>query len=91
MTIGIESFFVYILHLIILHGWLINPGIDLETFIGPTLGYVPSLAVAAALIGFLAVLATGWRFLKRHHSVVLQGLIGWIWFMFLYIFLTSPF
>ena len=91
VTIGIESFFVYILHLIILHGWLTNPGIDLETIIGPTLGYVSSLAVAVALIGLLAVLATGWRFLKRYHPVVLQGLIGWIWFMFLYIFLTSPF
>ena len=91
VTIGIESFFVYIVHLVLVHGWLTNPGFDLETLIGPTLGWFSSLVIAAGLIAVLAALASGWRFLKRSHPPILQGLIWWFWFMFLYIFLRNPY
>jgi hypothetical protein len=91
VTFGIESFFVYIVHLVLLFGWLPNPTFNLEQYLGSSLGPVSAGCLALGLVALLLPLASVWRFLKKEHPLIVAGLHWWFWGIFLSIFLRSPY
>lgn len=89
-VLGVESFFVYIAHLILLYGWVVNPGENVTALWGLKLNLFPSVAVSMAFLVSMVVLAGGWNYCKKHHPVVMQGLYWWIGSVFLYYFAKNP-
>jgi len=90
-TLGRESYFVYVVHLFIIFGWLLNPFVNIEEIAAARLGWLPALSVALAVIGILALLSSTWHILKKEHPVVVQGLLTWFWLTTVYYILINPF
>lgn len=90
ITLGVESLFVYIAHLILLYGWVVNPGENVTALWGLKLNLFPSVAVSMAFLVSMVVLAWGWNYERKHHPVVMQGLYWWIGSVFLYYFAKNP-
>jgi hypothetical protein len=82
-TMGVESLFVYIAHLLVLYGTVINP----VQHLGVWLGHDLDPAVAALwVVPFIAVHAVGarwWRHLKKHHPYWIQLVYWWMALSFL--------
>jgi hypothetical protein len=87
---GIESFFVYIAHLIVLYGWVLNPNQNASAWWGLNLSLLPSLAVTTGFVISMILLARGWNYGKKHHPVAMQGVYWWMGSVFLYYFVTNP-
>ncbi len=66
-VLGVESLFVYVLHLIVIYGSVINPGLNLQAMIGTTLTVLPSMAIFGILLVAMLILALGWNMLKERH------------------------
>jgi len=62
---GRESLFVYIVHLLIVYGSVMGPG--LSYYIGPTLSLVQTLAVTALVFVVVMFLALLWSGLNSNH------------------------
>jgi len=90
-TLGRESYFVYIVHLFVIFGWLVNPFTNLRVYFGGQLTWIPALALAVALIAALVVLSSAWHGLKKEHPPVVQGLIAWFWITTSYYIVFNPF
>lgn len=90
-TLGIESLFVYIFHLILLYGWVINAETNMSVWWGNSLGLAGSGIAAGVLIGICALAAYGWRFLKRRHPILMRGAYWWMGFCVVYSFLVNPY
>ncbi len=90
-VLGVESFFVYLFHLIVLYWWVVNAGIHLLAFFGGTLD-VPRSFLCFLL--FLPVMYYGariWRTMKKRHALLLRGLLIWAALGLAYAFLTYPY
>lgn len=68
LIIGRESLFVYILHLLIVYGSVVNRG--LAQRIGPTLQVVPALGVFAAVFAGIGLITILWYRLKTGHETI---------------------
>lgn len=90
-VLGIESFFVYIIHLIFLFGWLTNPHFNLVHRLGPSQGVGETALFTVGLLVLLAPLALAWRFLKSRHPLLIAGVHWWFWLIFLSIFIRNPY
>jgi uncharacterized membrane protein len=79
---GRESLFIYILHLVIVYGSVVNRG--LSQFIGPTLPLAATIGVVALLFGLIAAITIFWFNLKHHHAEVASWLsvTGAVFFVF---------
>jgi uncharacterized membrane protein len=66
-VLGVESLFVYVLHLVVIYGSVINPEINLQALIGNTLRVVPSVGIYAAMLLVMLLLASGWNILKERY------------------------
>lgn len=65
MTIlGIESLFVYVLHLLILYGSVINPDINLISVFGINLSLISSMGIFIGLLVLMLIAALLWHYLK---------------------------
>jgi hypothetical protein len=62
-AVGQESLVVYVAHLIVLHGSVLNDG--LKDHVGETLGLVDASLVSLALFAAMLVLAKGWSELSQ--------------------------
>jgi uncharacterized membrane protein len=65
---GRESLFVYIVHLLIVYGSVMGPG--LSYYIGPTLSFVQALFVTALVFVVVMFLAVLWSDLNSNHRTV---------------------
>lgn len=90
LVFGIESLFVYIVHLVAIHGWLILPGQAIVDRWELKLDIFASLLVFVSLTLFLFPLAWGWHYVKRNHPVLMQGIYWWMGGTFVYYFVTNP-
>lgn len=88
---GIESFFLYVIHLLVVYGWIFNPWINLRFFFLESLSILESISAFILLTILLVWLAKGWRYVKREHPVLMQGLYWWIGGTFTYYFLTNTY
>jgi hypothetical protein len=90
-TLGRESYLVYVVHLLIIFGWLLNPFVNLRAWFGGQLGWVPALAIAGTLTAVLVTIASTWQMLKKEHPPVIQGLLSWFWLTFFYYVVINPY
>ncbi len=90
-VLGIESLFVYVAHLLVLYGSVVNPGWNVQTIIGSTLGLPSALGVFAAMLMVMLTVAMGWNVLKekRFHLYRLVQLAAAA--VFLFYFFTRSF
>lgn len=90
LLLGVESLFVYIVHLIVIYGWLVAPGQSITDRWGMELDVSASVVVFVALTAALVPLARVWHFVKRRHSILMQSIYWWLGGMFVYYFVTNP-
>lgn len=90
-TLGRESYFVYVVHLFVIFGWLLNPFLNIEDVAAARLTWLPAFTLAVVLIGVLALLASTWHILKKEHPIIVQGLLTWFWCTIVYYILINPF
>ncbi|MBM4167780.1 MAG: DUF1624 domain-containing protein [Ignavibacteria bacterium] len=88
---GLESFFLYITHLIVVYGWIFNPRINLRYFWENQFSWFESFLAFVVVSIILIVAAKFWRHLKREHPVMMLGLYWWMAITFMYYFITNPF
>jgi hypothetical protein len=69
---GRESLFVYIVHLLIVYGSVMGPG--LSTFIGPTLSSIQALFVTVLVFVVVMLLAMLWHSLNSNHQATANRL-----------------
>ncbi|MBI1802967.1 MAG: DUF1624 domain-containing protein [Ignavibacteriae bacterium] len=90
-VLGIESLFVYVLHLLILYGSAMNPAFNLQVILGNNLTVLQTMGVFIGVLLTILAVALAWNFLKRIHPnfyriVLLAGTA-----IFLYQFFTRDF
>jgi hypothetical protein len=90
-NLGTQSFFAYIIHLIVVFGWVGNPFHNIEAFWTSALGVGEALLLYCAVVAFVVVASLVWRYLKKEHAVLIQASYWWLAGMFVYYFLTNPF
>ena len=70
--IGTESLFVYIVHLLIVYGSVMGPG--LNVYIGPTLSLVEALEATVLVFAAVMLLAVFWHEFNSNHRAVADRL-----------------
>ncbi len=90
ITLGVESLFVYIAHLILLYGWVVNPDENVSALWGLRLNLFPAIAVSLGFVIGMVPLALGWNYGRKHHPVAMQGVYWWMGSVFVYYFVTNP-
>jgi uncharacterized membrane protein len=90
-SLGVESFFVYIFHLLILYGWVINVEFNLRAFLGDSLSFTLAFIVFVILLPVMVVGARFWRWMKKAHFTLLRGFIVWLVLTIAYAFFFHPY
>ena len=90
VVVGVESLFVYVVHLIVLYGSVLNPELGIRELLTNT-GWVEALAAAAVFTGLMIGLARFWNFLRTEHPVLKTGLSWWMGIMFTLEFITRQY
>ncbi|MCX7984594.1 MAG: DUF1624 domain-containing protein [Bacteroidetes bacterium] len=89
-TLGMQSLFVYIAHLVILYGWVYNGTFNLRYFWKDSLD-LASVSILTLLLTLLMIAgAFGWRYIQKHHPVYHRLLIGYLTFIVVWPLLFSP-
>ena len=91
ITLGVESLFVYIVHLVILYGWVVNADHNLEAWWGLRLTLGESILAFIALTLVLVLAARLWRFAKKQHPILMQGVYWWLGLMVVWEFVSRPY
>ena len=90
-TMGVQSLFIYIAHLVLLYGSVINP----DQHLGVWLGHDLSPAIAALwVVPFVTVHAIGarwWHRLKKRHPYWMQLFYWWMGGTFVGEFVLRPY
>jgi hypothetical protein len=77
-TLGVESLFIYIAHLLFLYGSALNPEFNVTGWLGRDLTpLIASLLVVPFLL-IAAVAARWWRHLKKHHEHWMRLAYWWM-------------
>ncbi len=84
-----ESLLVYVLHLMIIYGSVLAPGLERE--FGKTLSWVEVIGIGTGVSSFLLAVAYLWNWLKMKNKLYARLILGSIWFYFAYYFFTKPF
>ncbi len=90
-VLGIESLFVYVAHLLVLYGSVVNPAWNVQSMIGGSLALPAAVGAFAAMLAVMLVVALGWNLLKEksfHLYRVVQLVAAAV---FLYFFFTRSF
>ncbi len=91
ITLGVESLFVYIVHLVILYGWVVNADQNLEEWWGVRLTLGKSILVVIALTLVLALAARLWHYAKKRHPILMQGVYWWLGLVVVWEFISRPY
>jgi len=89
--LGRESLFVYVLHLVVLYGSVVNPSLNLQAVIGPSCGILGAAGFFLLLTLTMFVAAFVWHHLKKRHLTVLRLIQLGGSAAFLYYFFTNDF
>jgi uncharacterized membrane protein len=89
--LGVESFFVYIAHLLILCGWVTNAEFNLRWWWGGKLTVAESILVFTVLTLVMIPGSFLWRYLKKQHSILMAGIFWWMGFCVVWSFLFNPY
>ncbi len=87
--LGVESLFVYIVHLLILYGWVTNTNVNLRQFASNQLDYTLSTIIFIAMTLFLIYASFAWRYLKKNHPILMKGIFTWMGFYLIWSLLFS--
>lgn len=90
VLLGIESLFVYVVHLVLLYGSPVNPDLHGSFLWAGTLNTPITLAATAGFTAVLYAGAAGWRLLKARHPALLRTVQVWLAVVLFSEFLTSP-
>jgi len=90
-VVGVESLFVYVVHLIGLYGWVVNPSTALASLWHGRLGGMSSVGVAVIFCALMTGGAWLWNALKVHHPVLARGINWWMGIVFVVEFVTRPY
>jgi uncharacterized membrane protein len=90
-VLGRESLFVYVLHLLVVYGSVINPQQNLSSMLGQSLTPLPAIGLTVGSIAAMTGLAFGWNLLKEKKMLALRIVqtSGAMWF--LYTFFTNEY
>ena len=91
ILLGIESLFVYVLHLVLLYGSVLNADSHLSALWKGRFDWVYALLISIAFTAFLAVTAWMWNKVKTSHPAVFRMIVWWMAAVFGYEFLTRPY
>jgi hypothetical protein len=89
--LGIESLFVYVVHLLVLYGSVLNPSCNLLVYFGTNLTLIKSIFILIGLLVMMLIAALFWNYLKTRrpnlHRIVQLAVGG----VLLTIFFTNDF
>lgn len=91
IIIGVESLFVYVVHLIALYGSVLNPNVNLSSWGFQSMSWGLSMGAAAVFVGLMISAAWFWGTIKKFHPVLTQGLAWWMGAVLVLEFVTRPF
>jgi hypothetical protein len=77
-TLGVESLFVYIAHLLILYGSVLNPAFNLTGWLGRDLAPFTSALLVVPFVLISAVAARWWHVVKKRHTPWMQMAYWWM-------------
>jgi len=89
--LGVESLLVYILHLILLCGWITNTEVNLRGWWGGKLNLPEAVLVFFGLTLVMIPCSLLWRFLKKKHPKFMRVLYWWMGFCIAWSFLFNPY
>ncbi len=79
LILGKESLFVYVLHLLVLYGSVINPKLNMAVLLPGRLGLAESIGLFVGLAVLMYAAATLWQALKKNHPAAyryVQAAVG---------------
>ncbi len=91
LVLGTESLFVYVLHLLVLYGSVVNARLNLSALLPPTIGLAGSIGVFAGLTVAMFLAALGWRGLKRDHPRAYRFVQAGMGMLVLFLFFTRDY
>jgi hypothetical protein len=91
VLLGVESLFVYVLHLMVLYGSVINADLHLSALWRGRLDWAPALGISFAFTAVLAAVAWSWNRIKAGHPVLFRVIIWWMAVVFGYEFLMNAY
>ena len=91
LILGKESLFVYVLHLLVLYGSVINPGLNLASLLPARLALMESAGVFIALGLLMFLAATLWQWLKKYHPAAYRYVQAAVGMVVLYLFFTRDY
>ena len=91
IILGVESFVVYISHLILLYGWVTNPQQNMTVWWGLKLTIGPTLVAFLGFTIVMVMIAQLWHYVKKQHPILMKGVYWYLGVTFGYYFLTSPY
>jgi len=86
---GRESLFIYVIHLIILYGSVVNKG--LQHIILPTLSVIETSFVFIIVFIAISSFTYGWYHLKKHFNKTAMAVRIVVAATFIFLFLTRPY
>ena len=89
--LGMQSLFVYIVHLLVLYGWVVNPEWNIRHWFGSSSGIFVSLLISFLVVCSMIPAAFAWRFLKKYHPVLTNGILWWMGFSLAWSFFFHPY
>lgn len=89
--LGKESLVVYVLHMPLLYGSVINVDVNIRKLIGTELGALHTTIVFVLFTTFMVGLAYGWNFLKTHNRFLYRAAQLSAAVLFFFFFLTRPY
>jgi hypothetical protein len=84
-----ESLLVYVLHLMIIYGSVLGPGI--VNYFGKTLNWVEIVGIGSIVSSSLLAVAYLWNWFKQELKLYSKILLFSVWIYFIYYFFTKPF
>ncbi len=90
-VLGRESLFVYVLHLMVLYGSILNPALNLQVKYGGKAGLAEGIGIFFCLLLLMLLCATLWSLCKKNYPRLYRGLQVSGGVLFILLFLFRPF
>jgi fucose 4-O-acetylase-like acetyltransferase len=88
-ALGRSSLLVYVVHLVVVYGSVLNPG--LMQRVGQSLSPPEAVAAAFGVLASMVLMARGWLYLRSHHTVPSRIVQAGLATGLVYMFLTRPY
>ncbi len=91
LILGKESLFVYVLHLVVLYGSVINPGLNMAVLLPGGPGLLPLIGLFVGLTAAMFVAASLWQGLKNNHPAAYRYVQAAVGVAVLFLFFTRDY